>query len=74
MKKLTFLFLFTTILCSCGNKEDLNTCKGSIVVGKATSFERNGNSTLVVRHKGKLIEITVTRYESECYQLGDTIK
>lgn len=74
MKKLISLFLFTILLSSCGKETNLNTCRDGIVVGKSLTLDRAGFSKLVIRSKGKLVEVKVTNYEANQYQLGDTIK
>ena len=77
MKKLISLFLFTILLSSCGEDPTLNTCKDGIVVGKSityVTYDRIGFSKLVIRSKGKLVNVKVTNYEANQYQLGDTIK
>lgn len=74
MKKLISLFLFTILLSSCGEDPNLSSCKDGIVVGKSLNFDRTSFSKLVIRSKGKLVDVKVTNYEANQYQLGDTIK
>lgn len=73
MKKLLFTLLLIGLLSSClGRPVPIEKHKGNVITDKGI-FDR-GNQILVIKCKDSIYKITVTVYDSDRFNIGDTIK
>lgn len=73
MKKLLFTLLLCCLLIGCLKKPvPIEKHKGNVVVDKGI-YDR-GNQFIIIKCKDSIYRITVTVYDSDRFNIGDTIK
>ncbi len=73
MKKLLFALLLVGLLSSCLNRPvPIEKHKGNVIADKGV-YDR-GNQLLIIKCKDSIYKIVVTVYDSDRFNIGDTIK